>query len=169
MIFYNLKLNIVRLKPTYILVIFLCCFQISLSGCFTFIGLNKGKEAANRADSKRPSFEPSTIFFDTLTVGTILDVVKKDGLVYQGKYVKIVEAEVSSSNTVSALVLDIRESKKHRAIPLKEIDHLVIGPKSKQPKLVGGLIGAGVDAIVVFGGILLLKVLIETLFEGFSY
>jgi hypothetical protein len=119
-----------------------------LSSC-TIAGIATGSKIAKNKALKRPVRQPESNVFDTLTLKTWLDVVKKDGKKLKGRFVGIVKTINDPNSSNPLLVMDIMGQRKHSAIPINDIDHIVIGHTSDRPKVLGGAIGLFIDSLLL--------------------
>jgi hypothetical protein len=120
-----------------------------LSSC-TIVGIATGSKIAKERRLRRPVRQPESTVFDTLTVSTWLDVVTKDEKTKEGKFVGIDKTGNDNNGYNPLLVIDVKGQRKHSAIPINDINHIVIGRKSDGPKLLGGAIGLVLDSAFSF-------------------
>ncbi len=139
----------------------------SASGCFV-IGHAAGEIAADKKDAKRPIIKPELDIINQLQQGTWVEIIRKNNKkTVVGTYIEAVDFVEANGDVVPVIKLKMRGKSANQMIRLQDIDHIVIGHKAKGPIILGTGLGLLVDGIGFVGGILVLKALINALFEEF--
>ena len=139
----------------------------SASGCFV-IGHAVGEVAADKKDAKRSVIKPELDIINQLQAGTWVEIVRiNKKKTVDGRYVEAVNLVEVNGDIVPVIKLKMKGKRANQMIRLRDIDHIVIGHKSKGPIILGTGIGLFVDGVMVAGALVAIKEIIEALIESF--
>jgi hypothetical protein len=137
----------------------------SANGCFV-VGHAVGADKADKIDSKRPIIKPDLNIINQLKPGTWVEIARiSKKKTVDGSYVEAENLVEANGDIVPVIKLKMKGKRATQMIRLRDIDHIVIGHKSKGPIILGTGLGLIVDAVAVAGAIIILKAIIASIIE----